>query len=292
MGRFDNINPIDMNVFLKLNKTLLILLTETLAGRVGKEGGSFDWKNEKGWELPIKEWEPLVPTHGNFAGPGFSCGKRGEFTEKEIEECPVARIYDSKIGDIRDDYIDILAKKHDLAYAMARGKADYWEQIRIADRILVTETQKLLDGTSQLFADGGKMTPGETAYAESMLDGFKIKLIMMDEPSAAFEKFKNSGYGKNEINNFFNNLSQDMQLLNPRYLFRKLNLSENEIQEIERKVTAYCEQNGLDSDSILKADTPGPGANTLETASATNPYPDEYADDDQDYYYGPGMGMG
>lgn len=290
MGRFEDINPLDMNVFLKLNKTLLILLTETLAGRVGKEGGSFDWKNEKGWELPIKEWEPLVPTHGHFAGPGYSCGKRGEFSVKEIEECPVAQIYDPKIRDTRNDYVDTLAKQHDLAYAKARGKPDYWEQVRIADRILVTETQKLLDGTSPLFSDGGKMTPAESSYAESMLDGFKIKLVMMDEPSAAFEKFRNSGYGKNEINEFFNNLSQGIQFYKSRDLFRKLHFSETEIQEIEQKAAACCRENGLDSANILKADSPGAAANPLETASAANPYPDERIDEDQDYYRGPGMG--
>ncbi len=293
MGRFDNINPLDMNIFLKFNKTLLILLTETLAGRVGKDGGSFDWKNEKGWELPVKEWEPLVPTHGNFGGPGYSCGQRGEFSVKEIEEYPVARIYDPKIRDTRNDYVDVLAKKHDLAYAKAKDKPDYWERIREADRKLITETQKLLDGTSPLFSDGGKMTDGETAYAESMLDGFKIKLVMMDEPAAAFEKLKNSGYGKDEINDLFNNLSQGIQFLNPRDLLRKLRLSENEMQEIEQKAAAYCEQNGLDSGSILKADAPpGPGTNTLETAAAANPHPDEHIDEDQDYYYGPGIGMG
>lgn len=292
MGRFEGINPIDMNVFLKLNKTLLILLTEALAGRVGKQDGSFDWKNEKGWELPIREWEPLVPTHGNFAGPGYSCGKRGEFSVKEIEECRVARVYDPKIRDMRDDYVDILAKQHDLAYAKAKGKPDYWEQIRTADRILVTETRKLLDGTSLLFSDGGKMTPGESAYAESMLDGFKLKLVMMDEPSAVFERFRNSEYGKNEINEFFNNLSQGMQFIKPRDLFRRLHLSENEIQEIEQKVAAYCEQDGLDSATILKADTPRPDKNALDTASVPGSHNDKYADNDQDYYYGPGMGMG
>ncbi len=292
MGRFEGINPIDMNVFLKLNKTLLILLTEALAGRLGKQDGSFDWKNEKGWELPIMEWEPLVPTHGNFAGPGYSCGKRGEFSPQEIRDYAIARIYDSKLGKMRPDYVDVLAQKHDLAYAEAKGKPDYWEQIRIADRILVTDTQKLLDGTSPLFSDGGKMTPGESAYAESMLDGFKLKLVMMDEPSSVFERFRNSGYGKNEINDFFNNLSQGMQFLKPRDLFRRLHLSENEIQEIEQSVVVWCSQNGLDSSTILKADAPGPDKNTLDTASVLGSPNDQYADNDQDYYFGPGMGMG
>jgi hypothetical protein len=292
MRLFDNNNPIDMNIPYKLGKFLFTVTAEALAGRLEKQDGSFDWKNEKGWELPIKEWEPLIPTHGNFAGPGYSCGKRGEFSVREIEEYPVAQIYDPKIRDTRNDYVDVLAKEHDLAYAKAKGKPDYWEQIREADRKLITETQKLLDGTSPLLTKGGKMTPAENAYAESMLDGFKIKLVMMDEPSAAFEKLKNSGYGKNGINNFFNNLSQGMQFLNPRSLLRKLRVSENEIQKIEQKVTAYCEQNGLNSSNILKADIPGPGKNTLETASVPSPCPDKYADDEQDYYYGPGMGMG
>ncbi|MHB8108592.1 MAG: hypothetical protein ACYDHW_01000 [Syntrophorhabdaceae bacterium] len=273
MGRFENIT-LDMNVPLKSIKFLLNLVTEGFAGRLGKKDGSFDWKNEKGWELPIEEWEPLVPTHGNFAGPGYSCGKQGQFSRKQIEQYPVAQVYDSRIGDKRRDYVDILAKDHDLAYVDAEGTSYYWEKIHAADRKLVTETQKLLDGTSPLFSDGGKMTPGETAYAESMVDGFKLKLAMMDEPSAAIEKFKNAGYGKKEINDLMNNLTQGIKFLSPQELFHKLDLSGNEIREIEEKYAAYCEENNI------------------QLASASSRYPDEYLDEDQDYYYGPGMGMG
>jgi len=283
-----------MNIPYKLGKFLLNITTEALTGRLEKQGGSFDWKNEQGWELPIREWEPLVPTHGNFAGPGYSCGKRGEFSPQEIRDYPVARIYDPRLGKMRPDYVDILAQKHDLAYAEASGKPDYWERIREADRRLVTETGKLLDGTSPLFSDGGKMTPGERAYAESMLDGFKIKLVMMDEPSAAFEKFKNSGYGKQEINDFFNTVSQGLYFHNPRDLLRKLHLSESEIQEIEYKVAAYSEQERLDnSENIQTAEAKSePQADNVQAAAASSRYPDEYEDEDQDYYYGPGMGMG
>jgi hypothetical protein len=275
MGRFENIT-LDMNVPLKSIKFLLNLATERLAGRLGKKdgSGSFDWKNEKGWELPIKEWEPLVPTHGNFAGPGYSCGKRAEFPREKIREYPVAQIFDSQTGKSRDDFVDVLAKEHDIAYADARGEPDYWEKIHEADRKLVTETQKLLDGTSLLFSDGGKMTPGETAYAESMLDGFKLKLAMMDEPFAAIEKFKNAGYGKKEINDLMNNLTQGIKFLSPQELFHKLDLSGDEIREIEEKYAAYCEENNI------------------QLASASSRYPDEFLDEDQGYYYGPGMGMG
>lgn len=292
MGRFDNINPLDLNVPLKLKKFIAIISTEALAGRLEKQGGSFDWKNEKGWELPIKEWEPLVPTHGNFAGPGYSCGQRGEFSVQQIIDFPVAETYDHVLGHKRKDYVDIIAKEHDLAYARAKGKPDYWERIRTADRKLVTETQKLLDGTSEYFNDGGKMTPGESAYAEAMLDGFKIKLVMMDEPAAIFEKFKRSGYGNKEINDFFNNVSQGTQFFNPRELLRKLNLSENEIEEIEQKYAAYCEENGLDGGTIMKAETADPLQDTVQTASASADSQEQYEDEDQDYYYGPGMGMG
>lgn len=274
MGRFDDINPLDMNIPLKLSKTLLILLTESLAGRVGKEKGSFDWKNEKGWELPIKEWEPLVPTHGNFAGPGYSCGKRQECDSKEIRNCAVSSIRDPLTGKERNDFVDILAKNHDDAYSIAKGKPDYWEQTRKADRELVTETRKLLDGTSLLIGKDQRMSDGETSYAETMLDGFKLKLVMMDEPFAAIEKFKNSGYGKQSINNFMNTLSQGISFHGPREFLRKLNLSENELTEIEKKYAEYCEQNNI------------------QLASASSGYSDTYTDDDQDYYYGPGMDMG
>lgn len=292
MRLFENNNPIDMNIPYKLGKFLFNITTEALAGRLGKQGGSFDWKNEKGWELPISEWEPLVPTHGNFAGPGYSCGKRGEFSPQEIRDYPVTRTYDPKLGKMRPDYVDMLAQEHDLAYAEARGQPDYWEQIRKADTELITGTQKLLNGTSPLFSDGGKMTPSETAYAESMLDGFKLKLVMMDEPAAAFEKLKNSGYGTQQINDLFNTLSQGLQFKNPRDLLRDLHLSENEIQGIEQETAAYCQETGLDAGSILTASIPGTELNTLQTASAASPDPDDYPDEDQDYYRGPGMGMG
>ncbi|MEN6615783.1 MAG: hypothetical protein ABFD12_04445 [Syntrophorhabdus sp.] len=273
MGRFDTITPLDMNIPFKSMKFLMTLTMEGLAGRLGKKEGSFDWKNEKGWELPIKEWEPLVPTHGNFAGPGYSCGQRGDFEAKEIKNCPVADVKDPKLGDKRNDYVDVLAKQHDIAYPNARKEPDYWERIRAADRKLVTETQKLLDGTSSLIRASEKMTPEETAYAQTMLDGFKLKLVMMDEPFAAIEKFRNSGYGEKEINNFMNNLSQGMKFLGPREILRKLNLSENEMQKIEERYAAFCEEN------------------TIQVASASTPS-GEYMDEEQDYYYGPGMSMG
>lgn len=274
MGRFDDINPLDMIIPLKSGKTLLILITESLAGRLGKKEGSFDWRNEKGWELPIKEWEPLVPTHGNFAGPGYSCGKREEFKTEKMKECPVAKARDGLTGEERDDFVDILAKKHDIAYSEAKGQPDYWEQIRKADRELITETRKLLDGTSPLIGKDQKMSDGETSYAATMLDGFKLKLVMINEPFSAIEKFKNSGYGKQELNNFMNKLSQGMQFLGPREILRRFNLSENELKEIEEQYAEYCEENNI------------------QLASAPSGYSDTYTDDGQDYYYGPGMGMG
>jgi len=292
MPRFIVNDPNDLNFPYQASKFLLTLIVEKISGRVGKEGGSFNWKTDEGFEFSTKQLEDAVPTHGNFAGPGYSCGKRGEFSEEEIQNFPVAGIYDQYLGKKRPDYVDIIAKEHDLAYAKARGKPDYWERIRKADVRLVTETQKLLDGTSPLFSDGGKMTPGESAYAASMLNLFKMTIAMRDEPLAAFEKLKNAGYGADVINGVLGTLSNGLQFMDPGELLRKLHFSEKETQEIEQKVVAYCEQNGLDSSKILKADTPGPGANNHQTASAANPYPDEHIDEDQDYYFGPGMGMG
>ena len=276
-----------MNIPYKLGKFLFNITTEALAGRLEKKDGSFDWNNEKGWELPIMEWEPLVPTHGNFAGPGYSCGRRGEFSPDEIKKYAVARVFDPKLGEMRNDYVDILAKEHDLAYAEAKGKPDYWQRIREADMKLVGETQKLLYGTSPLFSDGGKMTPGEKSYAESMLDGFKIKLVMMDELPAALQQFKNSGYGRKEINDLYNTLSQGLKFLNPRDLLRKLNFSENEMQEIEQKYAAYSEQDRSDSENTQKAEPAStPQTDNIQTASASY----EYTDEDYGNYYGPGMG--
>lgn len=292
MPRFITSNPNDLNFPYQASKFLLNLLVEKLSGRVGKEEGSFNWKNDKEFEFSIRQLEAALPTHGNFAGPGYSCGQRGEFSPDEIEKYPVAEIYDPKIRKERNDYVDILAKAHDLAYAKAKGKPDYWELIREADEELVHGLKELRNGTSRLYSDGGKMTPAESAYAASMLDLFKMTIAIRDEPSAAYEKLKNARFGADQINNFIGAITNGLNSMDPRNLLRKLNLSENEIQEIEQKVAAYCDQNGLDSSTTRKADAPGPEEATLETASVSASHPGKYADDDQDYYYGPGMGMG
>lgn len=279
MRLFENNNPIDMNIPHKLGKFLFNITKEALAGRLEKKDGSFDWKNEKGWELPIKEWEPLVPTHGNFAGPGYSCGQRGEFSPEQILKHPIAEVYDPKIGRKRNDYVDTLAKDHDLAYAKARKEPDYWQRIGEADTILVNETRRLLDGTSPLFSNGGQMTPGERAYAGSMLDGFKIKQVMINELPADLERLRDSGYGMKRVNDYLNNLSQGLQFPNIREILGRLNLSENEIGEVEQMV-ASCSGRDFIGTGILKAD------------AASDPGSDEREDEDQGYYYGPGMGMG
>jgi hypothetical protein len=289
MSRFIS-GPHDLNIPYQVSKFLLNLLIEKLSGRVGQKEGSFIWKNDKDFEFSIRQLEATLPTHGNFGGPGYSCGQRGEFSPEEIEKFPVARIYDPKTGKERNDYVDTLAKAHDLAYAKAKGKPDYWELIRQADEELVRGLKELRDGTSPLYSDGGKMTTAESAYASSMLDLFKMTIAMRDEPLAAFEKLKNAGYGADQMNGLIDAISNGLNSMDLRSLLRKLHLSENEVQETEQKVYAYCQQNGLDSGSILRADTTATGTNTLEIASAANPRPDEPIDEDQDYYYGPGMG--
>ncbi len=277
MPRFIVSDPNDLNFPYQASKFLLNLLVEKLSGSVGKKDGSFNWKNDRDFEFSIRQLEAALPTHGNFAGPGYSCGQRGEFSEDEIKRFPVARIYDPKISDMRDDFVDTLAKAHDLAYAEARGKPDYWELIRRADEELVRGLKELRNGSSSLYSDGGKMTPAESAYAASMLDLFTMTIAMRDEPLAAFENLKNARYGADEINGFIGAISGGLKSMGLGGLLRKLHFSEIEIEDMEQKTTAYCEKNGIDAGGIL-------------TASAVNPYPDEYADEDQDHSFGPRMG--
>ena len=293
MSRFIVTDPNDLNFPYQASKFLCNVIIEKLAGRLGKEGGSFNWKNNKDFEFSITQLEAALPTHGNFAGPGYSCGKRGESSPQEIVNSPVARVYDPKIRDMRDDYVDILAQKHDLAYAKAKGKPDYWQLIREADVELVRGLEKLRDGTSPLYSDGGKMTPAESAYAAPMLDLFKLTIAMRDEPLAAFEKLKNAGYGADELNSLVGEISNGLRFMNLPELLRKLNLSENEIKEIEQKYAAYYQGNGSDSGAALNADAASnPEIATVQMAGVTNRYPDEYDEADQDYYSGPGMGIG
>lgn len=277
MPRFIVCDPNDLNFPYQASKFLLNLLVEKLSGRLGQEGGSFNWKNDRDFKFSVRQLEAVLPTHGNFGGPGYSCGQRGEFSPQAIRDYPVAQIYDPKLGKERPDYIDTLAKAHDLAYAEARGKPDYWELIRRADEELVRGLKELRNGSSSLYSDGGKMTPAESAYAASMLDLFTMTIAMRDEPLAAFENLKNARYGADEINGFIGAISGGLKSMGLGGLLRKLHFSEIEIEDMEQKTTAYCEKNGIDAGGIL-------------TASAVNPYPDEYADEDQDHSFGPRMG--
>ena len=84
MPRFIVSDPNDLNFPYQASKFLLNLLVEKLSGRLGQEGGSFNWKNDRDFEFSVRQLEAALPTHGNFAGPGYSCGQRGEFSEDEI----------------------------------------------------------------------------------------------------------------------------------------------------------------------------------------------------------------
>lgn len=302
MGSFTIRNPFDSSIPFRLGKMLINITIETIAGRNQKEGGSFNWKgNDKNappvtTEGPwfsdfVKKIEQIVPTHGNFAGPGYANGKRGDSSNKDILVGQPAQVKDPKTGKERSDYIDILAQAHDSAYSVANGQPDYWQKVKIADQNLVDGVEKLLDGTSPLYANGGTMTREERAYGKALVDGFKLKQSWVNDPLAFMEKVKNMGLDNKEINSFVNSVTQGMQFYNPHDFLRKLNLSENEVEEIEKRYAAYCEENGVDSEAVLRADTAMPGADAI-VAYASPHSDDNYEDEDQDYYYGPGMGMG
>ncbi len=206
-----------------------------------------------------------------------------------MKDYPVAEVDDPRLGHRREDYVDIIAKTHDLAYRQASGKPDYWQRVIKADEVLIQETDKLLKGTSHLLNDGGKITPAEKAYAEAMLDGFKMKQVIINGPEAALEKLKNLGYNNKQINDFINTVTQGLKFDNPLTFLRGLNLSENEMQEVEKKFAAYCEENGINGEAILNAQKEGLQPGTMQ-ASASTQYPDEFTDEEHDSHYGPGMG--
>ena len=130
-------------------------------GRLQNSGG-FNWIRS---DIPA---DAIVPTHGNFAGPGYSAGTREPVTEQQIVNTPVAKV------EGRDDYIDLIAQQHDLAYARAEKQTGDAKRNAIiaADQALINATQELLakDGRGEI-----SLTVGERDYGNAMLSLFKLK---------------------------------------------------------------------------------------------------------------------
>ena len=176
---------------------------EGISGRLQSKD-SFNWVQVDWW--PGTDVASIVPTHGNFAGPGYSCGERRTFSVEEMKAYPVWQVYDPTLGDYRNGYIDILAKQHDIAYKEAKGQPDYWQRIKAADEMLINGTRALLDGTSPLFADGGSLTPGELNYGKSLLDAFELKMACIDEMGVLIENLQSSGSSLTQINDMLTSL--------------------------------------------------------------------------------------
>ncbi|MDD5244530.1 MAG: calcium-binding protein, partial [Syntrophorhabdaceae bacterium] len=200
MSRVD-VTP--LNIDFKVIRFIEGITQEGISGRLQSKD-SFNWVQVDWW--PGTDVASIVPTHGNFAGPGYSCGERKEFTEEQIIQSPVWQVDDPILGKTRNDYIDVLAKQHDLDYKRAEGKPDYWQRIKAADEALINGTRALLDGTSPLFADGGSLTPGELNYGKSMLDAFELKMACIDEMGVLIENLQSSGSSLTQINDMLTSL--------------------------------------------------------------------------------------
>jgi len=150
------------------------IAAETIAGRT-QSSGSFNW-------IPSdKTSDEIVPTHGNFAGPGYGAGKRNP-TDEELKNGLVAMVDDPVTGVSREDKIDLIAQPHDLAYANAEKLkesdfAEYLKQIKAADQALIDGTRAMLDKDSR-----GEihLTDGERNYGIAMLNLFELKQFYLN----------------------------------------------------------------------------------------------------------------
>lgn len=137
------------------------LVKSASEGRLQNSGG-FNWIRSD------KPGDAIVPTHGNFAGPGYSAGTREPVTREQIANAPVATV------EGREDYIDLIAQQHDLAYYDAE------QQTGDAKRnAIIAADQELINATQELLAKDGRgeihLTVGERDYGNAMLSLFKLK---------------------------------------------------------------------------------------------------------------------
>jgi hypothetical protein len=175
---------------------------------IAKEGltGDLQTKDSFNWvDVSIKSLDlaSLIPTHGNFAGPGYGAGERGEHTSEQLELYPVHMVTDPLTGIIRPDEIDSIAKVHDIAYNNAKDQPDYWQQIKAADQTLVDKTRKILEQDKLGII---KLTDGERNYGIAMLELFEMKLRYIDQMGAIAEDLRSRGYSLVQINDMFTNL--------------------------------------------------------------------------------------
>ncbi len=157
------------------------LAEEASAGRLQTKE-SFNW-------VPSTSPDSLVPTHGNFAGPGYSCGDRSYHTQKEMEEYPCNKVIDPRTGLPRDDEIDIIAKEHDLKYHDAEGKPNENELIRQADQELIDQTRDMLERDRN---GSVALTDGERNYGKAMLETFELKQKYANDKINLFKQLAQS----------------------------------------------------------------------------------------------------
>jgi len=193
--------PVPPDMQIGVARGIIAIAKEGLAERL-QSPESFNWvdfssENASSW----------VPTHGNFAGPGYGAGQRAEFTLEQLIAGKVYRVEDPNTGQSREDYVDAIAKTHDIDYKKAEGQPDYWQQIKAADQQLVNDLRMRLEQDSAgTLPDGGKLTDGERNYGAAMLELFEMKLKYIDQYGAVIEYLGQSGYSLSQINDMITNV--------------------------------------------------------------------------------------
>lgn len=175
------------------------------------ESGRLQSKESFNWVPSDKLTDSIVPTHGDFAGPGYTAGTRGQLTKEQIMNSPVATVTDPVTGVVREDYVDQLAKPHDLAYGDAdklQGEAKR-QAIIAADQALIDGTQAMLDKDSR---GEISLTEGERNYGRAMLELFKLK-----------QKYANEVGNVDDIERVMADIYREMlrKVLDDLYPFRK-----------------------------------------------------------------------
>jgi len=110
----------------------------------------------------VNNFDSYVPTHGNWAGPGWSGGQRVTDSSKIDWSVPAI------------DQTDAAAKDHDRAYADAEGQIDEATRKLAADVELI---RRLLN------ADWNVMSANEKSYAMRLIALFMLKIRYIDIPA-------------------------------------------------------------------------------------------------------------
>jgi hypothetical protein len=119
----------------------------------------------------------IIPTFGNWCGPGWSAGKFGQNESAALLLAPVVKM-PGPDGNLRDSPLDKICKAHDLDYIAAAGMPNEAQLILEADARLVSATINNFDsfGTNEKF------------YASFMTASFIGKQILYDVPKAGLSK--------------------------------------------------------------------------------------------------------